>query len=242
MCLLVTRFSLFSLSLITQTWRKEVPIFTANGIKYVSKERSRFLDVLVSKKKKRALPNDGAAVGGTQRKKAGTNRGPASRQYTAATRAVRTSSHSRSASPMPQKKRKVTGTAGVYSRKTSSPFDRAGDVTRTMPPLQKPSEQPRSQSPARRKSEHSAPRPESRLARNGTGTRKKATDTTRSTGIDSTWFFPVGSKVKHRQLGEGVVLPPKAKADGEQDVVVRFSSGEQKSFPLHGSDLSPVLL
>jgi len=181
-----------------------------------------------SKKGKRAPQNDGAVVGGTQRKKAGINPGPASRKYSAATRAVPASSHSRPPSPMPQKKRKVNGNAGVYSR--------------TMLPLQKPSEQPRSHSPGRRKSEHSAPRPESRLARNGTGTRKKATDTTRSTGIDSTWFFPVGSKVKHRQLGEGVVLPPKAKVDGEQDVVVRFSSGEQKSFPLHGSDLSPVLL
>ena len=36
---------------LVMTWRKEVGVFTPNGIKYVTKDRSRFLDVLVSKKK-----------------------------------------------------------------------------------------------------------------------------------------------------------------------------------------------
>jgi hypothetical protein len=60
--------------------------------------------------------------------------------------------------------------------------------------------------------------------------------------VDPTWFFPVGSKVVHQQLGKGVVLPPKSKESSEEMLVfIKFRNGEHREFPAHGSDLSPIV-
>ena len=41
--------------------------------------------------------------------------------------------------------------------------------------------------------------------------------------MDFTWFFPVGSKVKHSKFGEGVVLkPPSPTKMGNMLVLVKF--------------------
>ena len=62
--------------------------------------------------------------------------------------------------------------------------------------------------------------------------------------INASWFFPIGSKVRHKQLGEGVVLPPHAAVDAERGSAVRveFHTGEQREFPVQTTDLSPIVL
>jgi hypothetical protein len=58
---------------------------------------------------------------------------------------------------------------------------------------------------------------------------------------DSTWFFPVGSRVTHKKLGTGVVLPPKSTARQDNMVVhIAFPNGEKHEYPLNGSDISPI--
>ena len=157
--------------------------------------------------------------------------GPASRRSISS---VRTGARSPSPSRMPKEAKKLIGTASVYSRQPQSPFDLAGSGASSMKSPQEPV-RPRP-SPA-----HNSP--ERKLLRNGMrNSRKQRAAAGKTRSIDSTWFFPVGARVRHMQLGEGVVLPPDAKTDEEHDVLVRFSSGEQRRFPLLGSDLSPFIL
>jgi len=73
--------------------------------------------------------------------------------------------------------------------------------------------------------------------------------------MDSTWFFPVGSKVVHRRLGKGTVLPPPLADTGDRQgrrgssataskallVYVEFDNGEKRRFSATGSDLAPAL-
>jgi UvrD-like helicase C-terminal domain len=60
--------------------------------------------------------------------------------------------------------------------------------------------------------------------------------------VDSTWFFPIGSRVTHKKLGTGVVLHPKVNDDPDIMLVhVGFSNGEKHEFPVNGSDLSPIV-
>lgn len=64
-----------------------------------------------------------------------------------------------------------------------------------------------------------------------------------SNAVDASWFFPIGSKVRHIRFGEGTVLPPNfSDSDNCEAVLVAFNSGEQREFPVQTTDLSPVLL
>ena len=58
--------------------------------------------------------------------------------------------------------------------------------------------------------------------------------------VDPTWFFPVGNRVVHVNLGRGVVVdpPPFSKIENAK-VRVKFDNGRIMEFPALGSDILP---
>ena len=63
-----------------------------------------------------------------------------------------------------------------------------------------------------------------------------------STAMDSTWFYPVGSQVVHRNFGRGKVLQPPPPSDSKDLLVrVQFENGKQMEFPAAGADIGPDL-
>jgi hypothetical protein len=61
--------------------------------------------------------------------------------------------------------------------------------------------------------------------------------------VDSSWFFPIGSKVRHKHFGDGIVLPSASDmANRSMTVLVEFHNGEKLAFPVQTTDLSPITL
>ena len=236
------------------TWRKEVPVFTSAGIRTVSKKRSRFLNVLTSKKgrKKANEPQGSAAPKKKSSKQSldGTNAvfskrrtlQQPDRERKSNSRSLSTTSRPQQAaksepypprpryssgqpSNLPQRNRRQrNGTQGVYSRR--SPGIPAA--------YQPPSSTPPSPSPSTQRPSSSPPP--------SNGKKKEENISTDKQNMDSTWFFPVGSKVTHAKFGQGVVLPPPPpRKEGDMPVAVQFPNGERREFSAHGNDLSPIL-
>jgi ATP-dependent exoDNAse (exonuclease V) beta subunit len=241
---------------LVMTWRKEVPIFTREGIRTVDRIRSRFLDVLVSTKEE----TDGA-----QRQSSGrgtTNMYSSSRSSAARGQQFRTteqkstkgSSNPRYATPVRATPvQKYEGTTRVLGKQRKSPFDlttpsvaalpKQAGTNKTRPSLLQAARAKQSLNPpgierpslprvtARLESPASlkvAPAPERHL--------KAVAKQPRI--IDSTWFFPVGSEVLHKDFGKGVVQSP---PEGGLAVRVQFDKGSPREFPVHGTDISPVV-
>jgi ATP-dependent exoDNAse (exonuclease V) beta subunit len=248
------------------TWRKEVPIFTNAGIKRVEKKRSRFLNVLVSKndkgarnskrtsppkkaKKKTAQPsmvgtnsifsrkndekqfNDrGSSMNNMRRSVSSSARHsrpetarhstlPSKSSYAAPKRS--TSRHREEREPPGRQETRRNGTRSVFSQRnpgTTKGTASSPGRTTNLPPLQS-SRQPPSLHQTTATSSAIPKQPE----------------------MDSTWFFPVGSKVKHTKFGQGIVLPPPPpRSKGDMPVVVEFPDGARREFSAHGTDLSPI--
>lgn len=251
------------------TWRKEVPIFTPQGIRMVSKERSQFLDVLVSKKGKA-----GSSQSGERKNKKRLNppstkkRGSSTGTGTHAVFSGRSNTYSRSEGR--QSNGRKMSTLSVRSPDSASPLNAKQHFQSSPPWLdaslnqsQKAGRkvgQPKQsgtrsvyarqqQSVAKPTPDRYVPRPPGNSSSPGpprTSQKIQKEDRSSSTGteqMDSTWFFPVGSKVKHSRFGEGVVLnPPPAKNKGDLPILVKFPDGERREFSAHGNDLSPILL
>lgn len=228
------------------TWRREVNIFTPDGVRTVDKDRSRFLDVLVSSKgKKTAGSGSKSASGGPVTLSPPSFQG-SSNAYSSQTsrrKPEKNTGHDRYRSPASQNRRsperatnvfpkppsasaRLEGTASVYAKKSPSPLDQATSLearrpsgsTRQSPTVSRPSEQraPPSKRPTK-------PQP------------------ARQT-MDSTWFFPIGSEVMHDNHGRGIVLPPPQPQDqGALPVLVKFGDGERREFCGRGSDLTPIV-
>jgi hypothetical protein len=65
-------------------------------------------------------------------------------------------------------------------------------------------------------------------------------DIIRVNNMDSTWFYPEGSSVRHKLLGVGKVLPPPPSEEGgEMMVRVKFRDGREENYPAMGADLFP---
>ena len=271
---------------LCMTWRREVPIFTKLGMKRVSKNRSRFLDPLVSKAGKKASKSSKMSSSATGSRRSGTvdvysNRQNGSgnrRMNSFPTRTTRSFSTAKpQAPPVPsQSTPKFEGTTNILGKQRKLlPLHLASPTTSSRPqrpiqstsasngqrrvprqvPLRMASTQnstPRAQSkPARRvtasidasppktnKDKHQfKPQPDQSCASKNNN--KKQT----KSAMDSTWFFPVGSEVMHKDIGRGIVLNPPAREE-QQDLVVRvqFENGDKKEFPLDGTELSPIVL
>lgn len=219
-----------------------MPVFTANGISYVKKSRSRFLDALVSTKEKDN--KTGAKPSGEiRRKKQSAGRtqlsGPPG---LAGQRVASPVPRSRSFSTSSPPYRPITPSARSNSRPPSSvvtiPQKAKAQAQQQMHQTHSHSSSP--QPPGQTSQRHRSPR-NGQVSRHGkTTSRRKKVAGPRA--IDPSWFFPVGSKVKHQQLGEGVVLPSApSKEDGDHNVLVKFGNGEKRAFCLHGSDISPIV-
>jgi hypothetical protein len=64
----------------------------------------------------------------------------------------------------------------------------------------------------------------------------------KSTEMDSTWFYPVGSQVVHQNFGRGKVLQPPPPSESKDLLVrVEFENGKQMEFPAAGTDIGPDL-
>lgn len=246
------------------TWRKEVPIFTTAGIRTVKKERSRFLDVLVAKQGtsgatestdaqpvKRGKKNAKQSTRGTnavysrasslQHQKSsprngaqrttsdfaahhndpGTHKNSFSCYDDPNSRYERRSSLKKDRLESPGTNRpKPTGTQTVYARRNPTSF---------------------LETPGSHSSQSSVP-PKRHPANSSPNKQNVPSSSPTNANMDSTWFFPVGSKVKHDRFGEGIVLPPPVpKMKGDMPVLVQFPDGERLEFSAHGTDISPIL-
>ena len=222
---------------LVMSWRKEVPIFTADGIRTMLKKRSRFLDVLTSKKGETAnaggMPSHGSS-------KSQTKIGQVNKRFRPAGAPPLARSLHNGIPDLTLKASKLVGTSGVYeTRRPSTLFDTSIEITRHAQPKKKVSQRSSSNGIVSQSRESRKPtslnqtvaRPRAPLARPA-----------RPKTMDSTWFFPVGSRVQHRNLGEGIVLPaPTQKASDEMAVLVEFRNGETREFPAQGTDLSIVV-
>ena len=257
------------------TWRKEVPIFTAHGIRTVKKERSRFLDVLVTKKGKAV--SAGSSGSGKKTEKSskkkknnfstsnGTNAVFAQRNSpqrpekeipSISRRTMSTFSERGPGSPPPTRNRPDHSPSwhdhGRPRRASLSPSNQHQKSGRRIGQPNRSGTQSiytqQHSSMANSQVERFVPRQSGdtsslpSLGKSQTAQNKERTPTAPTEKMDSTWFFPVGSKVKHVRFGEGVVLhPPPAQKEGDMPVLVKFPDGERREFSAHGTDLSPVL-
>jgi hypothetical protein len=204
---------------LIMTWRQSVIIFTSDGLKTIERPRSRFLDVLVSKKTttspKEAITRSKET---TVIEKA---RQIKSWSSSAATRKVGTMS----ATP----REKFSGTTNVYANTVKGPSP-VKKVEKYSVNNQAPN---RPLAPTETRS-YSRILPRSRPVPISQPTPKS---------MDSSWFFPIGSKVRHKNFGDGIVLPPSATVtDGTMAVSVAFDRGEQRVFPVDTTDLSPIVI
>jgi ATP-dependent exoDNAse (exonuclease V) beta subunit len=218
---------------LVMSWREEVPVFTKDGMRYVTRKRSRFLDVLVSK---------------TERDSAEQKRSfssTSSRQNDARPaygNALRPKSSPLSAIP-----NKLTGTASVYAKKSPLSLERLAPTSIAAKTPASQMSTSTNRSPTRTTSNPQRPvqakKPMAPLQP------KKAQppqvrESSQPGSVDSTWFFPVGSKVRHLRLGDGIVLPPHSLGNDATNmiVVVKFSNGDRREFPVQTADLSPIVM
>ena len=254
---------------LIMTWRKEVTSFSNwsdDGPRTSEKDRSRFLDALVSKKK-----GEGKEAGKSRTKDTDSLLRGQRRSYsTAGPRSKRM--------PRKQQQPKQTFSDRSYlsagsnqglapkqvNPRTSRPIRKSSKPSRPYlshgmeddsPRLAKRATPQRSLRPlssgesrtrarkesipkptlSSRKAPQSQPlRPvKNKIARNSNPNAQK---------MDSTWFFPVGSKVKHETFGKGKVLEPPRDAGGiELPVRVQFEDGTERHFCAKGSDITPDL-
>ena len=209
------------------SWRKEVPFFTSTGMARKSAERSRFLDTLTkksakSKGKKSRISNRGSrAADLSKRRFSGTT------------------------SVFSSQKRPFSDAPGLDPRRTKGKRPWETDGSKSTPPARKVRT-----SGTVQKTTMSASRESSNLAGNRrqsavTASQRNTTFAGPKTSgennlMDSTWFFPVGATVQHKTLGQGVVLPSAVSVD--MMVRVRFANGDEHQFPVHGSEISPVII
>mmetsp|Transcript_5692 Transcript_5692/g.16027 ORF Transcript_5692/g.16027 Transcript_5692/m.16027 type:complete len:1150 (-) Transcript_5692:625-4074(-) len=207
---------------LIMTWRKESKIFAGGGIKTVSRNRSRFIDVLVSSNRRQGAANPNGNGGlPTQKPKQrvgttsiyGTNNEPRTTGGKATSRrSFQSASRQGESRAVPDGKNRRTR----YSR---HPSNMKSDQRRQATPKKAIESKPKytrqltrgeavpMTRPTPRKSIQAKPKPKQQ----GTAT------------IDSTWIYPVGSMVEHTQLGRGLVLPPPPPTDSiDMPVCVKF--------------------
>jgi hypothetical protein len=235
-------------------------IFTSDGLKHIDRPRSRFLEVLVASKQEKSLPFKSSTP---IRKKA--NEYISVKDKANQIKSWSLTSNARQFGTATENK--YAGTTSVYARKPSTSIDE-----KTVNSSSKNNSSKRPQAPIGGETRqipinasHSPKRPlapidvkniaarkvpsEARRTLLDSGKRSVSSSIPKQTQIDpqsmdSSWFFPVGSKVRHKVLGDGVVLPPNAPESNDQgmSVLVEFRTGEKQKFPVQTTDLSPVIL
>lgn len=215
---------------LVMSWRKEVPIFTADGVRSVQKSRSRFLDVLVSTK-------EGTSSVQSIGKNTNTLDLAQKTKLASAKFSSRASPQTPQIIPSPKIAQKAKKLTSVHARQNKFPFVAlAAEAPMKPRPSQPPEVENMRSSTTYRSAGTGAPGASRAMS-------SKSIPPPQPQPIDSTWFFPIGSKVRHQQLGEGVVLPPDPKGKGDEAAVrVEFRTGEQREFPVQTADLSPIVI
>lgn len=212
-------------------------IFSSGGLKSVDRPRSRFLDVLVSKKSSspdtmKSKISGASAAKGNQFKTSSYDKNSLFEDKSFSKKANQIklwSSESGRNSVMSAKP--VTSFIG-----TSNVYARPGKIISTDKPKDNTFQTAAPRKPKASNATRTYSTNDVRAAINKPSNLSDTTNLSANT-IDSTWFFPVGSKVRHKKLGDGIVLP------GESMVVlVEFRSGEKHTFPVQTTDLSPIII
>ena len=238
------------------TWRKEVTSFSNwsdSGPNTVEKQRSRFLNAIVSQKSKKST----AMKGITSRRPSTTppsrrsslNRhglkGPEGRNNrdSSSSRSTSSSASSRSTSPSNKRLEYSTLAQTSSSNRNTSP----GSTSQRQQSSNRPSvdrvQQLRSSltsSSNKSPASSSSPPPKQRK-KNKTSRPSSSSSTQQRDTVDPMWFFPVGESVVHINLGKGVVLdhPPFERIE-DAKVRVQFEDGKTLEFPALGSDVLPL--
>lgn len=237
---------------LLMTWRQTVQVFSSEGCRNVERPRSRFLDVLVSKKTE-ASPTQSSVTPIKQRY---SQKYTSLKEKASQIKTWSASSNVRQFGSLSETK--FAGTASVYGSNSNKSNDikvktlSTSTVTPRRPfaPMQTRSSIPpaatkvapsiQSQNTVDRSIPINAPTP----LHNGGVSSKKSNEVQRNPQrIDSSWFFPIGSKVRHKHLGDGVVLKPQTSAkNGSMSVLVEFKNGDKKEFPVQTTELSPLAI
>ena len=250
------------------TWRREAAVFTPNtdsGFRFVKRNRSRFLDALVAKKKnaEKASSSEGSPNMARNGSLPYMDDGGGTRKNGLVSPGQKTANNSDAR----LRQSKGPGASRSYSNGASTNYqERLNRVVSssspavTRRPAPKPSNPNQSPSPtaprqrsvattttSSRGTTLDAPPPPSRpLSRSAPSVanpqrqppkRKKAAAT-----MDSTWFYPVGSSVVHTRHGRGLVLnPPPSSSDDASAMLVRvkFEDGSTLDISAQGDDLRP---
>ncbi len=199
------------------TWRREVQTFFGQGFRYSHPERSRFLDRLVAKKAPMGSKKKGILPRASSRR--GMHSSASSRQqYGDMQRGYGLKDTTRA--PMRRKKGPIRNSADFQLNYKNMPQQR---VVKTKTKTKTKTKKMKKKS-VKVKSEHRVEALQNEVS---------------PTLMDSSLFFPVGSRVEHYIHGEGIVMTPKPVSIGEtMKVTVNFKSGMQVDFPVADSGLT----
>jgi ATP-dependent exoDNAse (exonuclease V) beta subunit len=216
------------------TWRREAAVFDPSsdkGFVMVKRNRSRFLDALVAEKvgndhgvRNRSTSKDGASS---------VEHGSVKSSGYDAIRNGRSSKYSSSTESRSKLKRPEVRTyRGVPSLEVQQRQTSSNQPVRRTERLQKSNFGSKTLLKSTQLSQYPSDQPQQPMRQ------PKVRKVNRSSSMDSTWFFPVGSKVIHKEHGRGLVLnPPPSESTKSLRVLVRFEDGRQLDFPAEGDAL-----
>jgi len=214
------------------SWRKEVTAFSNwsdSGPKTQKKQRSRFLNAIVSKKsqnkttkekpKTPATSYSGAVRSSSTR--ASTRRGLNRSGLTGKRLVDSRQSRAQQQQGISSRTRNKPSTQGM-------PVDQSGRKS-TLKPSKTDLEDIRALRTSLGSSRASNPRQQSPVAAKN-----------RQETVDPTGFFPVGNRVVHMNFGKGIVVePPRSQSIENAKVRVQFDNGKTLDFPAMGSEILP---
>lgn len=225
---------------LIMTWRREVSLFTGNTFTTVDASRSRFLDILVGKKGSKKQKKNGGKKDSKGKTQSSTLSSTGERSVVQGRR------HESPYSTLP---RATMSNNLPRARPTNGRRSRDFSTTRHRPKRRVSEATVASiwKEPYDVRVRASLPAQATPNSRNGViATKRAAVKNQKSparpapgseTSMDSTWFYPIGSSVVHKQYGNGLVLPPPPSTNGSMLVRVQFEDGSKQNFAADGTDL-----
>ena len=209
-------------SYLCMSWRKSVDYFSGQGIATREGKRSRFLNILVGKK------NDTKTKVGSEAPQVNRNRTTRLRKSNVTEVGQRKFSSHNNFNKAKLDKKSVIRSVDDLQQKLRSKVTHSG---------QRKSE-------LRRKSDtRSSLQQPSYLGKSTRRLQKKSLSADEMeeifSQVNSNMFYPVGSNVRHRIHGSGIVINPDDKASVDQ-VHVKFASGISLNFPISGGELQHI--
>jgi DNA helicase-2/ATP-dependent DNA helicase PcrA len=213
------------------TWRKEVSFFQGEDFRTVERDRSRFLEVLVSKKQKDGGSKSSEMVHETSRVHETSGSGSKAFSTSSEAKAKLKKDSSELCDLSKRFDARMKRQKSFQSSASSSERTKQIPAVKAVLPQSEPSRRGSAEL-HKAFTRQSVASPESSYQR----TRPRVKEDAKA---DSTWFFPVGSSVVHIEHGPGIVLPPPPDVNGEMIVRVKFKGGREVNLPAMGRDLFP---